>query len=390
MKKKTILTLFGVMFSFITPTVISSCSSTKNTYNFVLSSSNNDSMNPYEFGRIIETKVNEKLDGKNIKINVQIENNSDSKKNKLKNGTADFAFLPLSKVITKDKFYKNFKISIQTLTDAFKFDLDGSIVFENKFENDPLIEIAQNIQNASFKWGVDYTPFHMWNNYDWNGIRYNAFYSDKLTNHYRGMIIMCGTEQEIYEIEKVWNDPLATWDDFKKFGIIYGDKNSDGNFKLQELILKERFTINNVPPFQTLEQEILNDKNNLFEFDKYGTSKIGKTNKKIAFTDEASFAWIKNSDNSFENYTPLDKNGNFDANKKIKILTVTNPSFYDVGLFSKRVNDDLIKIFSETFIEMSKENLNSYGDGLGYNGYKIINDFDSEVLEKYQKTFGEF
>lgn len=393
--KIMMVNLFGIV-----PIFLSSCGYDENNYVFVLSgTSNNGDYN--KFAKDIQSTFN-KLKNENKKyknlsnITITIKGDIDdnqSKKDLIENGSADFAFISSKSLIAND-FYKKVNPLIQTLTTSFVFDDDMNKVYENGQENDPLITIANNMQSLSF--GQDYSyPFNSWNDdkkvdsnnevvqpfYDWNGIRYNAFYNEdnsSLVNGYRGMIVLSGTDNQINNAIEAWNN--KNWEDFRNLGIIVGDSSSSGTYLLQEQLIKKHFNLS------SSNWTIAEDK--LKHPDKYetdsngGTSKIGKySNFVISFTDEGSFAWTHNNKDSSD-FSPREE-------AKIKILTVTNPAIYDVGIFNKYVNKEVAELITESIIYLYKNNDNLYGEGLGYNGYSQITDFDNQVLKPMQIVLGD-
>lgn len=390
MKKGLFYKTIGVCaFSITTPVFLSSCSYVdKNTYTFVLSSTANkgsatkfvnDVQNTFNNLKEEDAKYSNLED---IKIELKQVNDNKSKKDLLENGTGSFAFMT-SQSLREKNFYKKVSPSIQTLTTPFVFDLDMSKTYSDGLDNDPLRIIANDMQEKSF--GKDYShPLSSWKddkgpppNFDWNGIRYNAFYDEQaeLVNGYRGMIVLSGDDKQINDATNYWNK--KDWNSFRNLGIIVGDETSSGNYKLQEKLIKTHFGFGN-------DWTIATDKKSnpeKYETDKYGTNKIGKSKDfVISFTDEGSFAWTHNTTTNVD-YKPLE-------GSKIKILTVTNPGIYDVGTFSKAVNEDVKELMIKSIISLYQNNNNTYGEGLGYNGYSRIKDFEKEVLEPLSKSLG--
>lgn len=381
MKSKKIWSTVIGLTTMVSPLALSSCSTNSNTYNFYLSPSydaGNNVDNGKQFTKKIEDIVNQQNALTNlpkIKINYYLASDPQIKISKLKNGSADFAFLPMGKSIDQNLMSYS-QAKIQTQTDAFVFDKDADKFYVDGQPNDALRIIAENMQKDSF----DKIPiFENWGlSFGWNNIRHDDFYAKEpltnkyiLTDHYRGMIVLNGTQEEIQKAESAWNS--RDWDNFRNLGIIYGDQSSDGNFKLQELLIRKHFKKESS---WTLNSDIQKYPDKYLK-DDYGNTKMGISSNVISFTDEASFAWTPSNKTSYR--TP---NG-----KKIKILTVTDPLYYDIGFFSNRINGQLLKNFIYAFQYLQQTDNNSYGSSIGYNGYKEIKDYKTEVLDRYNKIF---
>lgn len=363
----------------ILPFSLTSCSQS-NDITFILSEPANKG-NVYEFindVKNISMKIknnNPKYDSiKDFNINLKITNNDFIKKTYLENGTGDFAFLK-SKTLMDNQFYKYTKPTIQTLAIPFTFDKNSNTRYVDGTKNDPLRVIAKDMQNKSF----NVKEFKDWNDsdFDWNGIRYNKFYdlNAELIKTYRGMILISGNESKLNGVKKAWNE--KNWNAFRNYGIITGESNSAGNFKLQEKLLLKHFK----GQFNTLIEDKKSNENK-YKVDPYGVEEVGKnSNFVISFSDEGSFSWTHNSSNS-SSFRPIDNN-------KIEILTVTDPGIYDIGVFNKNLNDKIVDLLTESIYQIYKQNINEneYPSSLGYNGFSKIIDFTKEVIEPYNLTF---
>lgn len=376
--------LFLPLTTLITPFVLSSCSNNENVVVFALSTPFNEG-NPNEFVKIINKKTNEKIDKinsansnnneqiQNIKIKAKIHDGNLVKKQSLQNGSANFAFLN-TKTVIDDDFYKKENIfpTIQTLTSPFRFDTDMSKKYVDGTENDPLREIAKEMQKVSF----DVKPFSEWKDEDfqWEKYRYQSFYDlNSLTSKYRGMILFTGSDEQIKLATKYWNE--KDWNNFRNLGIITGEATSVGLYQLQEKILKKHFDKKD-NTFTTLVED-KNKNPNKYIVDPFGTEKLGTdTNFVISFAEEGSFAWT-NSIKSPNSFRPS-------KGSKIKIFSSTNPAFYDIGVFSN-INKIYVDLMTESIVETFQEGLNSYGNGLGYNGYKTITNFENEIKNEYDE-----
>lgn len=378
MKKLKILS--GLLLTSVPVAIFAtSCSSNNNQIVFALKYSTNSETNQ-KFVDKLKTqfdtlKQETKFKDKNFNFVVKSVDDNSSKRDLVLNGSANFAFLTAGSIVDEG-IYSKLKPMVQTMTTAFKFDTDMSKVYVDGSESDPLRTIANQMQKASFGETYQY-PFDSWKdnagtqpNYNWNGIRYNDFYNEeKVIDGYRGMIILSGTDEQITNATNYWNS--KDWNSFRNLGIILGDSSSQGNYKLQEKLIRTHFNLGN-------DWTIASDKaqnQNKYESDPYGTEKIGKNeNYVISFTDEASFAWTNNNLNK-ESYRPR-------TGAKLKILTVTNPYLYDIGVFSSNIDSELAKLISQSMVNLYENKDNNYGDGLGYNGYSIINNFKTDVLDR--------
>ncbi|MDE5774898.1 MAG: hypothetical protein K2H51_01045, partial [Malacoplasma sp.] len=319
---------------------------------------------------------------------VTVIDDNKAKRDLIENGVADFAFLT-SKIITQDNFYQQVNSKIQTLTTAFTFDknisdeyVNGKFDDTNQTDNDPLRTIANEMQKASFGLNYEYS-FSTWKDegpaappqYGWNGIRYNAFYDvNSLISGYRGMIFLSGTEDKINQAINAWNN--QDWESFRNLGIVVGEETSAGTYLLQEQLIKKHFNKDNN---WTLAQD-RKDNQEKYDLDSYGSSKTANPNYTIYFADEGSFAWTHNDGKSTDFST--------EENGKIKILTSTNPAIYDVGVFSKNVNQKVADLLSESIVYLYETNNNLYGEGWGYNGYQLIKDVEKEVITPMKLGLG--
>ena len=398
--KKNLLKLLPLFVFGSTPVLITSCSSNDNNYVFILENTANQgdynqfAKNVQDTFNELKTKDEKYKNLSNITITVKSGISDDqSKKDLLENGSADFAFLT-SKSLVSSNFYNKVYPTIQTLTTSFTFDTDMSKVYLDGSDNDPLRVVANQMQKESFGTNYEY-PFKNWqddfqldasNNiiqphYGWNGIRYNAFYdtNQSLVNAYRGMIILCGTQDQIDKVKEAWNN--KDWQTFRSYGLVVGDTSSAGTYLLQEQLLRTHFNLGST---WTIAKDRL-ENSKYYETDANGgTSKIGVDSSfLINFTDEGSFAWTHNTINN-NDYSPTIQDA------KIEIFTVTNPLLYDIGVFSNYINKDVADLLTQSIIYLYSSNNNLYGEGLGYNGYRQINDFTSEVLNPMKDALGEF
>ena len=249
-------------------------------------------------------------------------------------------------------------------------------MYQNGGQTDPLILQAQSETKA---FNTDF-PYHT--NDSWNGSIYENYYdTSKLVDFYRGNIWIYGSPNELDKIKAAWNK--KDWAKFRDFGIIHGEQTSGGKFKLQESLLKKHFTKNDKPPFKTLSEEIDNHKGK-FKNEEAKNLK-DNSNYHIAFDDNGSFGYTPNENDGIVKTIPFE----IETQKKLEILTVTEPLKYDIGIFRKDFKYK--NIVSNAFLSVYKKGLDTYGPTYGYNGYEIINknDIEKEVYEKWDNVLGK-
>lgn len=357
--------------AIILPIGLSSCGN-NNKLVFYLSEPVNEGDANQFINNIKENMIQISESYSNLNIDFQYVTDDIAKYQGLQNGSAAFAFLKVQSLM-ENNLYQSMNPTIQTLTTPFTFDTDETKVYKDGSETDPLRLIANDITNQAFTtMPINWTD----KEYGWNGIRYNKFYNEDVdpTPHYRGMILLSGTNQQIQNAKKAWDD--KDFDAFRNLGIIVGKESSVGNYKLEELLIRKHFNLGND---WTIASDWLQYENK-YKKDPYGTTEIGKeSNFVISFTDEGSFAWTHQKDGQ-KDYRP--NNGS-----KIEALTVTNPSLYDIGTFSEYLDKQLVTDLTQSIYQLYEQDKNLYGAGLGYNGYKIIEDFNKEVVDVYNNTF---
>lgn len=349
--KLTSLFLMNLCFIFS----LASCSNT-NTITFILSKEVN-SGNAISFAN----QINKQLQKNNVHVDikVQISNDEQTKINKIINDSADFAFLKANTLMINDS-YKYLNASIQTLTNKFKFDINENDTYIDGSVTDPLISIANKTMSLSF----DVKPFYEWNDNDfnWDINKYRDFYFDnEYISKYRGMVLFSGTETQINNAIDFWNK--KQWNNFRNLGIITGKPDSFGLYKLQEKLFKKHFNNPN-DTFTTLAEDKLKHPDK-YTVDEYGLYKHGKfSNFVISFSEQGSFTWTQNIKNVTNFFKPRN-------DSKIKIFTVTDSFWYDIGVFSKKISSTLKYQITDAIIQVTKTD-NSYGNGLGYNSYEKI------------------
>ncbi|WP_404911782.1 ABC transporter thiamine pyrophosphate-binding lipoprotein p37/Cypl [Mesomycoplasma hyopneumoniae] len=288
----------------------------------------------------------------------------------------DFAIIDATTTIEDDP-EKELYNGLQTLTWAFKNSSDSPVFYKNGTKNDPLRQSAKELSDLFNK-----IPYDQWKSTQegeqkWDGIAYRFLYDNsspkRIISYYRGMIMIAGDDSTREEIKKAWDQ--KDWEKFRNFGIIHGKLTSAGKFKMQNFIIKKHFGTNF--PAKSLNEDRINHPDKYLQA--YGSS-IGQDPKyKIAFDDEASFAWTE-SKNDKKQYYSNEKDG------KIEILSLTNPASYDIGSFRPSFNKIQADMITEAFVNLAKNDNDSYGPNVGYNGYKKINQKDPEFRRIYAES----
>ncbi|MBN4089324.1 ABC transporter thiamine pyrophosphate-binding lipoprotein p37/Cypl [Mycoplasma enhydrae] len=305
------------------------------------------------------------------KINF-IEENNDSI-SLLKKGSTNIAIVTTPLFIQQRD--RNIVPIIQTMTRAFKFDLNINDLYSDGTNADRLRIIAKNAQDLFAK-----KPYKEWTNdgYKWNGSIYEYFYDTKNVEYYRGLIMIQGTGKQRKKIKEAWEN--KDWNSFRNFGIVTGKETSGSKYILQEALFKKHFNKKD----NSFQSFAIDKKNNS---EKYTTGRprdIGKGSLKkyhIVFDELGSFGYTHNKKNN-DKYSPEDKDS------KIEFLTVTEPLKYNVIAVSKKsFFDNEITILKNAIIDVWKHKKDNYGPLVGFNEYKAIEDIQKEVIDPYEKIF---
>ncbi|MGX9339248.1 ABC transporter thiamine pyrophosphate-binding lipoprotein p37/Cypl [Mycoplasma sp. 1890] len=283
-------------------------------------------------------------------------------------------------IITTPLFIRNNDQNIipilQTMTRAFKFDKNFNDSYSDGSNTDKLRIIAAKLQKLFNK--KSYTA---WTDeeYSWNGNIYEYFYAknNELVEYYRGIIMIQGTNEEREQIKKAWDN--KDWNTFRNFGIVTGKESSGSKYILQEALFKKHFNLENNKFNSFAEDKIKNiEKYTQGEAKNIANGSLKKYH--IVFDEMASFAYRNNKRGKF--YTPDDEN------VKIEFLTATDPLKYNVVVVNKDdFNTEQINYLKNIIIDLWRKNEDDYGPTVGFNGYKIINDVDKEVIQPYNKIF---
>ncbi|AZZ65463.2 alkylphosphonate ABC transporter substrate-binidng protein [Metamycoplasma phocicerebrale] len=369
---KKISIFLSSLCAFGLPLAAISCNNKKGLF-FGLNSPWYGKKNEDFFIKVFE-QYKEKTNNKNLEYKTTFVAENNDTVSLLKKGTVNIATITTPLLIKQKS--ENIIPIIQTLTRAFKFDLNASDLYSNGLENDKLRKIAKNVQEL-----FDKKPYKDWSDeeYKWNGHIYETFYANKdtLVDYYRGIIMIQGNEEQLKQIKKAWEE--KDWNTFRNFGIVLGKATSGSKYILPEALFKKHFNLENNKFTSFAIDSLKNSKKYLIEKAK----NIGKGSLKnyhIVFDEMGSFAYTNN------------KNGNYytleDPNSKIEFLTATEPLKYNVIAVNKDTfSDEQIKILKEIIFSLWKEGKDNYGPRVGFNGYKIINDIKTEVIDPYNNLF---
>lgn len=296
----------------------------------------------------------------------------------IKKGTSNIAVLTTPLFVLQSKNIKNNNMVpiIQTMTRAFKFEKNYDDRYSDGSENDKLRKIAKKLQDL-----FDAKPYAEWTNeeYQWDGNIYKYFYGaeDELVEHYRGLVMIQGTKEEREAIKNAWNS--KDWNAFRNFGIITGKQTSGSKYILQEALFKKHFNLEDNKFISFAEDKLHNS-------DKYTEDKAKNIAKgalkkyHIVFDELASFAYTNNKKGAY--YTPED------ANVKIEFLTATDPLKYNVIVVDKNAFSRIeINTLKNIIINIWRDRKDDYGPTVGFNGYKIIEDPEAEVISSYNSIF---
>ncbi|MDC4182115.1 ABC transporter thiamine pyrophosphate-binding lipoprotein p37/Cypl [Mycoplasma bradburyae] len=301
-------------------------------------------------------KVTEKT---NKKVNVvsSLTSDGNTSVDRVKSNLTDLAFVSSSSIKKSDV---QTVPKLQTLTRAFKYD-NSPDFYEANTLGDKAKKTSDLFNEIAYK---DWTD----QNRMWDGNKYEYFYgpANDLISFYRGMILIGGDETTLMGIKKAWTE--KNWDAFSAFGIGGGKMSSNGKYIYPMNLLKKHFNNKSltIPNYQSVKgREIGNNKE-----------------VHIVFDDMNSFAWTQNKNKTTPYYT-------FDVSKpeeKVEILYFTDPALYDIGIFNNRLPSDIINALSESIVELAKNNEDPYGPTVGYNGYRVINDANTEVYQFQDKA----
>ncbi|WP_027122133.1 ABC transporter thiamine pyrophosphate-binding lipoprotein p37/Cypl [[Mycoplasma] imitans] len=361
---KTIKKLFLITSSFLlSGSILSSCGYANNPdksktlqlkVDLKIDHDSNSVMNDYlqKLSKLVSEKLSMPV---NITSSLTADGNTSI--DRVKANLTDLAFVSSSSIKSNDKDYIP---KLQTLTRAFKFDNAPDF-----YESGKLDEKAAKTSEL-----FNEIPYRNWTDQNrmWDGNKYEYFYgpADDLISFYRGMILIGGDQETLTKIKEAWT--TKNWAMFSSYGIGGGRMSSNGRYIYPLNLLKKHFgnsnlTINN---YQSIRGRDIGVNANIH----------------IVFDDMNSFAWTQNKNTNRPNYT-FDPNN---ANSKVEILSFSDPALYDIGVFNKRLDNNVINALSNSIVELAKNNEDPYGPTVGYNGYRVIDNVDTEVYQFQDKA----
>ncbi|WP_027119388.1 ABC transporter thiamine pyrophosphate-binding lipoprotein p37/Cypl [[Mycoplasma] testudinis] len=386
--KKLFFSFFVVAFGLTVPVIVSACGGSQGSDNsfkmdmdgsWWIQKTDSQAVENYQklfnqtFDEIKNSDQKYKgVEGVNLKINPNV-SDSVTKLTNVMTGKSDFSFVNMATVSSPDaQTNKNFfEPYIQTLTQSWTY--DSNETYFDQDQGKSLMTIGQKATDAFNK-----TPYQSWDSdKEWDGAKYKKFYGEKLVRFYRGMIMIYGNPTELANIKKAWTD--KDWKTFSNFGILHDKTSSAGGYLLEQALIRKQFgfdaswsLIDNLLPAKSEQKS-------------HGGYLIGQDpNFRIAFDDEGSWAWQKNGDPSY--FNPKD------AEAKIEVLSVTDPLFYDYGIFNSKFKDQPLfkELILKTFQNLSQKTTDqNIVDGLGfysgYNGYDLSMKYN-EIVSAYNKS----
>lgn len=286
----------------------------------------------------------------------------------------DIVFVSSGKLLAKksDLQNNNINLGIQTYTKMFKGSNNNSETYLNGLDNDPLRSLAQKQQTI-----FDKIPRSQWddqnNGNNYANYLYNNFYTNNLTNYYRGMIYIVANEQDTKEIIEAWNNKDLT--KFLSYGYVHSnDKESGSKYILPQALLKKHFGTK-----FTSFLELINQNAN-YKLDSKPLANIYKSslnNQKIFFDAEGVYSWTKYKQGN----DPFTINNQTRPGHKFTFLTVTDALLYNIAIYKNHIPSAKIKILAEVLKELAQTNQDIWGPMRGFYSYKYINDVNKEVWE---------
>ncbi|QKT05548.1 ABC transporter thiamine pyrophosphate-binding lipoprotein p37/Cypl [Mycoplasma sp. OR1901] len=309
-----------------------------------------------------------------LDINIKGEETYENQIQSIQKNETDIVFLSSASIYEKKEDLlkrSGGKLFLQTYTRKFKGQESNDQSYVDGSTNDPLRKIALN-EYELYKNKSNYTG-------SWNGAIYQDLYQDSnnLTPFQRGMIIIVADENTKNEIVKAWED--KDYDKFISYGIGIGSQSSGSKYILPQALFKKHFGPK-YKSFLNLQQDP-----KMQSYIKKVKFKEKDTNKDIhIFLDnEGSYAYTKES--KLAKYYESNER----PNEKIHFLTVTDVFPYNVGLKSKRISDKDANDISQALINLSKKGKDIFGSSNGFNGYKLIENAETEFWDIIEKSLGK-
>ncbi|AMD81320.1 High affinity transport system protein p37 [Mycoplasmopsis canis PG 14] len=336
---------------------------------------------------VFEDKINTLIRKKGgdfvIKLTVEGDNDSYERNvSDLLSGKQDLVFTSSGKILSKKEELKrgNISLGIQTLTKMFKGTNDNTEKYIHGLESDPLRIIAKKEQKL-----FDRIPRDKWNDkekgnsYSDSEYIYKDFYTDKLTEFYRGIIFIIANDEDTENIIKAWES--KDLEKFLSYGYVHSlDKESGSKYILPQALLKKHFGNKFVSFLDLIDKE-----KSPFKGDKkpIKNNKVNLKDKKIFFDAEGLYSWTKFKDIVNDPFSISTER----PGQKFTFLTVTDVLPYNIGLYNSKISKENIKIFSESLNDLAKNKEDLWGPAAGFHGYKFIEDED-KIFEIIENTLG--
>ncbi|WPB50447.1 alkylphosphonate ABC transporter substrate-binidng protein [Metamycoplasma subdolum] len=367
--------LLFVPVTFALPLTAISCQ--KNEMSFAVTSPWDQNFDTSFFEKVVQ-EYNLILKKDNIKTKVYFEGEKNDIVSKILKGTSDVAFLTASQFNHESN--KNEVIPIlQTLTRRFNFD-NTFTTYKDGSLNDPLRKLAKEAQTL-----FEEKPFAEWDDksYGWNGSIYEKFYDsgpNPLTDYYRGVVMIWGNDSTRNAIKKAWDD--KDWNSFRNFGIVTNEITSSSKYLLEEALFAKHFNKEN-NKFTSFALDKQNHSDKYIQNKARNISKGALENYHIVFDELGAFAYTHN----IKMGQKLDYYSTCKKEDKIEFLTATEPIKYNIIAVSKQMSERERKALAQAFVNAWKNGDDNYGPRVGYNGYKIINDYKAEVIDPFENIF---
>ncbi|MFV8481323.1 ABC transporter thiamine pyrophosphate-binding lipoprotein p37/Cypl [Mycoplasma sp. 653B] len=323
----------------------------------------------------IENRMNQYLAAKKANFTVKVKMVNDDKyktvAQNISKGETDLGFISSGSIISEKNYLANFNPNIiQTWTSKFAGDIKDA-TFSTTDSN--LETIAQNEQ-AKF----DLIPWsEQWNDAangnGWNGSAYTKFYqdysstsADNLVSYQRGLIAIVADDDMTAKIKQAWaNKNLAQ---FLSYGIGLGKASSGSKYILPEALMKKQFNSANNKQFLSF-ADLQSNKQYQNTFVKAALKDANdpkNSNIHIFFDNEGVYAFTHFKASKQYAYAV---NNAIRPNQKISFLTVTDPLPYNIGIASKQVADNDLKLVTEALNDLASGSNPIYGRNIGFVSY---------------------
>ncbi|WP_426461130.1 ABC transporter thiamine pyrophosphate-binding lipoprotein p37/Cypl [Mycoplasma hafezii] len=372
MLKRKLITLLGAISVCATPMVALSCNDTNSKTEYILQLQapyGNPEQIKQELTQYLNNFLAQKGSNKTVKINFVDGDDYSQVKDSLDKNEIDFGMVSSGSIAQYKTDVQNKKLHIvmQTLTKQFEGEQANAW-----YKNDQGIEL-QNIATKEQEL-YDKYPRNQWNNENnplgWNGSIYQAFYNDNLVNHQRGLFVIVATPTITEQIRKAWNEK-----DLKKFisfGLGVGSIKSGSKYLLPQALMQKQFG----EQFKSFRDLTAKYPNNISNTEIKKLNDVKTENIHIFMANEGFYAYSKVKEP--DKYTPT----GYREGQKLSFLTLTDPLPYNVGIASDKMDLADAKIIVDAFSKLAQENKDPWGPLHGFNGYKYIDNVDTEFWQK--------